>query len=392
MLFSVPAGSWEYKVALNDSWDENYGAYAVLGGANIGLSLADPTDVKFYYDHKSHWVTDNYNSVIATAAGSFQSELGCPGDWQPDCLLSWLQDPDGDGTHTFSTTAIPMGSYAFKVTINESWDENYGEGGVAGGADIPFNVPVDGATITFAWDQTTKVPTVSVISGGLEPGDADLVRAPVRQAGAGEVIYFVMTDRFANGDPSNDTAGSVSLDREVHGYDPTDKGFYHGGDLAGLSAQLDYLQGLGVTALWITPPFENRWVQGAGTTDVSAGYHGYWQVDLTTIDPHLGSNAEMQALVAAAHARGMKVYFDMVANHTGDVIQYVGGGSAYRSKADYPYRDATGIPFDDRDYAGTATFPPLDPAVSFPYEPIFSSHGRCQCESPGFPERSNAVS
>ena len=79
--FSLPAGSYEYKAALNDSWTENYGLNAQLGGANIPLSLGSDASVKFYYDHKSHWITDNKSSVIAVAAGSFQSELGCPGDW-----------------------------------------------------------------------------------------------------------------------------------------------------------------------------------------------------------------------------------------------------------------------------------------------------------------------
>ncbi len=72
------------------------------------------------------------------APGSFQSELGCPGDWQPDCLRSWLQDPDGDGIYTFRTSALPAGSYEVKVAINESWDENYGAGGVPNGANIAF--------------------------------------------------------------------------------------------------------------------------------------------------------------------------------------------------------------------------------------------------------------
>jgi hypothetical protein len=79
--FPIPAGSYEYKVALNDSWDENYGAGAVPGGDNIPLSLGALTDVKFYYSHETHWITDNVNSVIATVVGSFQDELGCPGDW-----------------------------------------------------------------------------------------------------------------------------------------------------------------------------------------------------------------------------------------------------------------------------------------------------------------------
>ena len=70
--FNVPAGNWEYKATLNDSWDENYGAGAIRDGPNIPLSLGAATDVKFYYDHKSHWITDDVNSVIATVPGSFQ--------------------------------------------------------------------------------------------------------------------------------------------------------------------------------------------------------------------------------------------------------------------------------------------------------------------------------
>ena len=105
--FNVPAGSWEYKAALNGTWDENYGANAQPNGANIGLTLADPASVKFYYDHATHWITSNKNSVIAVAPGSFQSELGCPGDWDPSCLRSWLQDPDANGVYEFRTSAIP---------------------------------------------------------------------------------------------------------------------------------------------------------------------------------------------------------------------------------------------------------------------------------------------
>jgi hypothetical protein len=78
--FVVPSGNWEYKAPLNDNWTENYGLHATSAGANIPLELTANTVVKFYYDHKTHWVTDNQNAVIATAAGSFPSELGCPGD------------------------------------------------------------------------------------------------------------------------------------------------------------------------------------------------------------------------------------------------------------------------------------------------------------------------
>jgi len=159
--WNVPAGSWEYKAALNDSWDENYGLHAALGGANIPLNLTADTAVKFYYDDKTHWVTDNQTSVIAVAPGSFQSALGCSGDWDPSCLRSWLEDPDGDGIYTFETTALPAGSYEGKVALNESWDVNYGQGGVQNGNNITLHVPVDHAKTTFRYDSASHVLTIS---------------------------------------------------------------------------------------------------------------------------------------------------------------------------------------------------------------------------------------
>ncbi len=159
-----------------------------------------------------------------------------------------------------------------------------------------------------------------------------------------EVIYFVLPDRFANGDPSNDRGGLLG-DRLATGYDPTDPGFYHGGDLEGLTARLDYLQGLGVTALWIAPPFVNKPVQGPPGQE-SAAYHGYWITDFTRIDPHFGTNDDFRALVDAAHARGIKVYLDIVINHTADVIRYrecPANDCAYRWKGDYPYQRRGGL-------------------------------------------------
>ena len=161
-VWDVPTGVWEYKAALDDSWDENYGANAQAGGANIPLTLGDLTSVKFYYDHQTHWITDNVNSVIATVVGSFQNEVGCAGDWDPGCLRSWLQDPDGDGIHTFYTEAIPMGSYEAKVAIDESWDENYGQGGQLNGPNILFTVASDPAYVTFSYDETSHVLTIDV--------------------------------------------------------------------------------------------------------------------------------------------------------------------------------------------------------------------------------------
>ncbi|HEX9118725.1 MAG TPA: alpha-amylase family glycosyl hydrolase, partial [Anaerolineae bacterium] len=158
--WTVPAANYEYKAALNDSWNENYGLHAVAGGANIPLNLAVARSVNFYYDHKTHWVTDNVNSVIVTAAGSFQHALGCAGDWDPTCLRSWLEDPGGTGIYSFETTALPAGSYEAKAALNEGWDVNYGAGGVQNGPNIPFVVPVNGAKVVFTYNAATHILTV----------------------------------------------------------------------------------------------------------------------------------------------------------------------------------------------------------------------------------------
>jgi glycosidase len=163
--FTVPAGGYEYKAALNGGWDENYGGGAQRNGPNIPLSLGTDRTVKFYYDHETHWITDNVNSTIAVAPGSFQSELGCSSDWDPSCLRSWLQDPDGDGVYTFTTTALPAGDYEAKVALNESWDVNYGKDGVQDGANIQFHVPTNGAKTKFSYDAASHVLTIQAGHG-----------------------------------------------------------------------------------------------------------------------------------------------------------------------------------------------------------------------------------
>ncbi len=201
------------------------------------------------------------------------------------------------------------------------------------------------------------------------PSDAALAAAPARPALSREQVYFVLPDRFANGDPGNDTGG-LGADRMVSGYDPTDSGFFHGGDLAGVISHLDYIKGLGTTALWLAPVFTNRPVQGN-----SAGYHGYWITDFTQIDPHFGSTDQLVALVDLAHRRGMKVFLDIVVNHTADVIVAAG---PYQAKATAPYLDAAGKPFDD---ATVTTFPTVD-ANSFPYPPAFATPADAHVKKP----------
>ncbi|MFB6706338.1 pullulanase-type alpha-1,6-glucosidase [Streptomyces sp. NPDC056333] len=193
------------------------------------------------------------------------------------------------------------------------------------------------------------------------PSDARLAAEPARHDLTREQFYFVMPDRFANGDPSNDRGGLTGSRLET-GYDPTDKGFYQGGDLKGLTDRLDYIKGLGTTAIWLAPIFKNRPVQGTGK-DASAGYHGYWITDFTQVDPHFGTNADLSKLIDKAHGKGMKVFFDVITNHTADTVDYAEKKYGYKPKGAYPYLDRDGRPFDDA--KGLAK---VD-ADSFPYTP-----------------------
>ena len=303
----------------------------------------------------------------AALVGDLQSELGCPGDWQPDCAQTELAPTDVAGRYSADFT-LPAGTYAYKVALNDAWDESYG--GDGGGGNTPL-VLAGPSTIRFTYDDTTHRTALTPLglAGGLHAGRRrDSSRSRCATRAPGQQFYFVMTDRFADGDATNDTGG-LTGDRLTTGFDPTDKGFYEGGDLAGLHSKLDYIQGLGSTAIWLTPSFKNKPVQGTGA-DASAGYHGYWITDFTQIDPHLGTNAELESLIADAHARGIKVYFDIIANHTADVIDYAQQTYDYVDQATSPYKDADGNAFDPHTYAGTDTFPTMDPATSFPYTPV----------------------
>ncbi|WLD58146.1 alpha-amylase [Salinispirillum sp. LH 10-3-1] len=126
-------------------------------------------------------------------------------------------------------------------------------------------------------------------------------------------VYMIMTDRFSNGDPSND----YPLGRRPDGADEI--GTFHGGDIAGVIQHLDYLQALGVSAVWLTPLVEQvHGFVGGGTGDFPFyGYHGYWALDFTRLDPNFGTEEDLRALVSAAHARGIKVILDVVLNHVG---------------------------------------------------------------------------
>ena len=122
------------------------------------------------------------------------------------------------------------------------------------------------------------------------------------------VVYLVLIDRFANGDPSNDDQGKGE-------FDPKDDDCFHGGDLKGLTGRLPFIKAMGYDAVWITPPVHNQWVNPYIKTK---GFHGYWAYDFTAVDPHFGTLADYKAFVSEAHRLGLKVVQDIVVNHTGN--------------------------------------------------------------------------
>ncbi|MCD8547641.1 MAG: hypothetical protein LRY38_04145 [Aeromonadaceae bacterium] len=123
-----------------------------------------------------------------------------------------------------------------------------------------------------------------------------------------------MIDRFNDGDPSNNDQGANE-------YDPSNEAKFSGGDLAGVTQKLDYLQGLGISAVWTTPPVANQWWDPAQNY---GGYHGYWARDLQKIDEHFGDLASYRALADALHDKGMYLIQDVVVNHLGNFFTYTG--------------------------------------------------------------------
>ena len=181
----------------------------------------------------------------------------------------------------------------------------------------PVSGHVVGQAAPKPYGPTPSSATVKLLAG----------TSPYRSSISGRQFYFVMTDRYRNGDTSNDTGG-LSGGTSTTGFDPTGNAWFHGGDFTGLTGNcidddgLARIKRLGFTAIWITPPFVQQAVQGS-----SAAYHGYWFLDITKPDPHWGTPAQFSAFVTCAHKLGIKVFADIVVNHTADVISYLDGTS-----------------------------------------------------------------
>jgi len=237
---------------------------------------------------------------------------------------------------------------------------------------VPAACALAAGAVLGAHSGTSAVapPTGSALAALAEP--------PAVPPIATQRIYFVMTDRYANGDPSNDRGGR-SGGRDVTGYDPTSTAYFHGGDFKGLTGTcagtrtgLARIRELGFDAIWVTPPFGQKTVQGT-----TAAYHGYWIENFEHVDPHLGTDADFGAFVDCAHSLGLKVYLDVVVNHTADVIQLAGAG--YDAK---PYRDCHARIFDPARYVARRGFP-CQSAATMPRRPTVPA-GERTAKSPAW--------
>ena len=190
--WTIPAGTYEYKVALNDSWTENYGLHAEPNGNNIPLVLAAATAVTFYYDRGP---LDHGRPEFGHPGGCrrFPAPAWSPGDWDPGNLRSWYEDPDGDGIYSFTST-LPAGDYEYKVALNKSWTENYGLHAQADGPNIPLSLAADGP-VTFYYDPKThwaadsQGSVIALVAGSFQselggPGDWDPADFPLLARGS----------------------------------------------------------------------------------------------------------------------------------------------------------------------------------------------------------------
>ena len=182
------------------------------------------------------------------------------------------------------------------------------------GAALAFVVALAACTSAPHAAPPTAVPAAPAASEATAAPAASAPAAPAPKLlddWRDAVLYFVLLDRFADGDPTNDADVDISK-----------KGNFHGGDAKGLTAHLDEIASLGVNAVWITPAVTNipGFVTGAGFPDWA--YHGYWTDDFLSLDPRFGSENDFKALVAACHARGIRVLLDVVYNHAGYESKY----------------------------------------------------------------------
>jgi pullulanase-type alpha-1,6-glucosidase len=379
-------GRYEFKINACD-WATSY------PNSNAWVITSEPDQVvKFTFDTNDYSGDAGWpfypTTNIVNAWDDFPSPFVAVGGWQswnPNNPATTLTDL-GYGQHALAYTIATPGTEEVKVT-NDEWANQIGADGRGTNADtIPFTTDTADEVLNVYLDGVNGRLAAFVIPAQVEEPEDPFLATPISHTIQDEIFYFVLPDRYYDGDPTNNEGPAPGGTLTETGYLPTDKAFYHGGDIVGLESKLDYIQDMGITAIWLTPVFENRPTQPDGSTSFGIGgaYHGYWIQDFEGIDPHLGTEQEVLDFIAEAQSRGIKIFFDIVANHTADYIIYAEGQYSYRNKTDYPYRDADGNIFDDKDYVNDPNFPEMDPLTSFPYTPVFADPSHATIKNPAW--------
>ena len=291
----------------------------------FSYDLTDITtgDYCYYYTVDGEEKLDAFNENTKDYAGktcsvchykkfnmSISAELSQPTmDYNDNNVLTVKYNPaDGEDMTEFEVAAATADLSALGLSREYAIDPELMEATISCLNTITTGVKTIPVTVKDVYGNvyTTEV-NVTVTDRVKTDGDFDWDEA---------VIYFAVTDRFFDGDASNNDAYGVG------DYDTSAKkggSSYHGGDFAGLTEKLDYLEDLGVNTIWITPIVENITddQHDAKTDTATYGYHGYWASDFTELNKHLGTKEEFAALLDAAHSRGMKLMVDVVLNHAG---------------------------------------------------------------------------
>ncbi len=293
----------QFKFDRFGDWSENYGVGG-LNGNNIQVG-AGTFDIEFYTDTKDYAIKP---SNTHTSGGSDKQYhfRGTPNGWAEGTLLTKI-----DGTSDYEicanfTSGDGNGGPRFKIDLNGGWGADAFPAQDVAVASGYANIVVDGTN-----------DSLKTVEDGLGVDCDDTVQ-PITTDFRNRTIYFTFVDRFANGDTSNDNgnnAAATSTAKSAGGLLDWKK--YWGGDIQGLIDKLDYLEALGVTAIWVTPLNDN--IDSSGN---EGAYHGYWGRDFYEVDEHNGSWALVDQLDAAMEARGMKLVLDIALNHSNQDDQY----------------------------------------------------------------------
>ena len=352
----LKAGNYNYKIAMNGTWDESYGN----NGQNIALNLSKDSEVIFRFDYKNKKVYDSINNPDQLKINGEVTFKNNQVNYDENAITNLklsgsdakkenikevymdLTNVGGPNKVLMDLNLLKDNSLSQSIGINDNV--------VAGEKEIPV-------TIVDKNGESHKAKGILTVKSKVGVGPLDFGFDESR-------IYFTVTDRFFNGDKNND-------DPHGNNYDKKNPYTYHGGDLKGLTDKIPYLKELGINTIWITPIVENtdfNQMFSQGKTQYS--YHGYWAKDFEKLDPHLGTMDDLKTLIDTAHDSGIKIMVDVVLNHAGYGMKNKDNSGANNSPTEEDiakfkgmFRENPGNDFITQESAGLPDFKTEDPEV-----------------------------